>query len=230
VLFRHVLEHIYLPAEFIQSLRLTIGTRAQTVVFCEVPNFVYILRDTAVWDIIYEHVSYFSPYSLAVLFSRFDFAILKLADAFGSQFLSIEAIARETGHPSPNIPDTLPVAALADQVAGFATRSQEKISRWNDQIDSLRRKGKRAILWGAGSKGISFLNMLNVGDVIEYIVDVNPRKHGKYVTGTGQQIIPPEFLTDYRPDTIIVMNPIYLEEIQGMTAQHGLRVDFLTAS
>jgi hypothetical protein len=56
-------------------------------------------------------------------------------------------------------------------------------------------------------------------------VDINPYKHGTYMAGTGQEIVGPEFLRAYRPDVVIVMNPIYCNEIQrdldgmGITAE-----------
>jgi 2-polyprenyl-3-methyl-5-hydroxy-6-metoxy-1,4-benzoquinol methylase len=56
VLSRHVLEHLPQPAEFVSGLRATIGDHRETVVFMEVPNFSYMLRDTAVWDLIYQAV------------------------------------------------------------------------------------------------------------------------------------------------------------------------------
>jgi hypothetical protein len=72
------------------------------------------------------------------------------------------------------------------------------------------------VVWGGGSKGVTFLNMLKAQHQIEYVVDLNPRKQGKYVAGTGQKIVPPEFLWEYRPDIVIVMNPIYENEIRQM--------------
>lgn len=230
IVSRHVLEHIDQPANFIQHLRQTIGDRKRTVVFFEVPNLDYILRDTAIWDIIYEHFSYFSARSLAALFTRCGFNILNLANAFEGQFLYIEAIPRNLDRPSPSAPAAESIESLASQVVRFAGQSQGKRARWNEQVEALRNSGKRVVLWGAGSKGISFLNMLHVRDEIEYVVDINPRKRGKYITGAGQQIVPPEFLQTYQPDTIIVMNPIYREEIKGMVDQLGLHVDYLFAS
>jgi hypothetical protein len=78
------------------------------------------------------------------------------------------------------------------------------------------------VVWGAGSKGVTFLNVLEVGELIAYIVDLNPRKHLKYIADTGQQIVSPEFLLTYRPEVVIVMNPIYLEEIQTLLDTMGL--------
>lgn len=230
ILSRHVLEHIYQPAAFAQSLRRTIGSRKNTVVFCEVPNLAYILRDTAIWDIIYEHISYFSPHSLGELFTRNGFNTLNLAEAYEGQFLYIEAAPREAGRPTPDAPYATPVAALTNQVLGFAQRSQEKLAGWQQQLDALRAAGKRAVVWGAGSKGISFLNMLHVQDEIQYVIDINPRKRNKFITGAGQQIVPPEFLGQYRPDTVIVMNPIYRQEIQKTVDELGLKVEYQFAS
>jgi hypothetical protein len=54
------------------------------------------------------------------------------------------------------------------------------------------------------------------------VVDINPRKHGMYVPGSGQQIVPPEFLKEYRPDAVIVMNSIYRNEIRSWTTALGV--------
>jgi hypothetical protein len=86
----------------------------------------------------------------------------------------------------------------------------------------------REFVWGGGSKGISFLNILRPQN-IQFLVDVNPIKHGKYIPGTGQRIIPPNFLTEYRPDVIIVMNPNYREEVAQQVSSLGLQVEFLGA-
>lgn len=63
-------------------------------------------------------------------------------------------------------------------------------------------------------KRVSFLTTLKIGDKIEYAVDINPHKHGTFMAGTGQEIVAPEFLQDYQPDAVIVMNSIYCGEIQ----------------
>lgn len=224
VLSRHVLEHIHRPAEFVENLRRAVAGHPNAVIYTEVPNFAYILRDTAVWDVIYEHYSYFTPHSLAALFTRAGFAMLDMRESFGEQFLSIEA-ALASDQPSADIPD-LPSVKQAE---AFRANTHQKMARWQEQLDGLQRSGRKAVLWGAGSKGISFLNLLDLGDAVSAVVDINPRKRGKYITGSGQQIVPPEALPGLRPDTIIVMNPIYLQEIQSTTETLGLRADFLLA-
>jgi hypothetical protein len=84
------------------------------------------------------------------------------------------------------------------------------------------------VIWGSGSKGITFLNMLETADGIEYAVDINPRKQGMYITGSGQRIVPPAFLAEYQPDAVIVMNPLYIDEIKANVEEMGVEADFLT--
>ena len=74
-------------------------------------------------------------------------------------------------------------------------------------------EGKKVVLWGSGSKAVSFLSALDVNNEIEYVVDINPNRQNTYLAMTGQQIVSPMFLIDYKPDVVIVSNEIYREEI-----------------
>ena len=78
-------------------------------------------------------------------------------------------------------------------------------------------EGKRIVVLGAGARGLTFLGIFrNIfsDQRIEYAVDINPHKHGMYIPGTGQKIVSPEFLQEYRPDFIILANPAYGKEIE----------------
>lgn len=57
------------------------------------------------------------------------------------------------------------------------------------------------------------------------VVDLNPRKQGKFVAGTGQQVIAPDFLKEYPPRTVIIMNPIYHTEIQQAVENMDINAD-----
>lgn len=91
IVCRHVLEHIEDPRAFIAELRRVIGDQRSPVTYFEVPNALWTLRDLGIWDIIYEHCSYFSPASLVYLFETSGFETLDVREEFGSQFLAIEA-------------------------------------------------------------------------------------------------------------------------------------------
>ena len=59
-------------------------------------------------------------------------------------------------------------------------------------------------------------------DEVGYVVDINPYKHNTFSAKTGHKIIPPDFLRDYNPDVVIIMNPIYHREIQQNLKQMKL--------
>ena len=58
-------------------------------------------------------------------------------------------------------------------------------------------------------------------------MDINPHKHGKFMPGTGQQIVAPEFLREYAPDLVIVMNPVYAGEIGADLKRLGIGAEVM---
>jgi hypothetical protein len=57
---------------------------------------------------------------------------------------------------------------------------------------------------------------------IEHVVDINPHRQGRHMPGTGQLIVAPAFLAEHEPDCVIVMNPVYVDEIGEDLARLGL--------
>jgi hypothetical protein len=78
------------------------------------------------------------------------------------------------------------------------------------------------VLWGSGSKAVGYLTTLGLKDEVAAVIDINPHKHGQYLAGTGHEIVSPDALVHLVPDVVVVMNPIYLDEIQGDLHRRGL--------
>jgi hypothetical protein len=74
--------------------------------------------------------------------------------------------------------------------------------------------------------------MLEIGSDrgIEHVVDINPRKAGRFLPGTGQEVILPEGLPERRPDVVVIMNPEYAPEIRTMVESMGLGCELVTLS
>lgn len=53
-------------------------------------------------------------------------------------------------------------------------------------------------------------------------MDINPKRQGKYIPGTGQKIISPKDLIELKPENIIISNAIYRDEIRQMLSELGL--------
>ncbi|MGH7268246.1 MAG: class I SAM-dependent methyltransferase, partial [Candidatus Rokuibacteriota bacterium] len=83
-------------------------------------------------------------------------------------------------------------------------------------------------VWGAGAKGVMFLNLLDLGpDAVPVVVDQNPRKQGGYLPGTGQAIVPPAALRDHGIRTVLVMNPNYRDEVAATLSREALDADLV---
>ena len=218
------LEHIQHTADFVSTVQRLLRNQSHAIVFFQVPDVRRVLREVAFWDIYYEHCSYFSLGSLARLFRHCGFEVMNLARGYDSQYLMIEA-RPGNGKDGALLEQEDDLEELAREVACFSENYPPKLDAWRRDLQRMRQTGRRAVIWGAGSKGVAFLTTLHIEDEIEYAVDINPYKHGTYMAGTGQEIVGPEFLKEYRPDVVIVMNPIYCQEIQrdlnrmGVTAE-----------
>lgn len=226
VVSRHVLEHIDLPEPFISNIKSIVRKGNPKTFYFEVPNILYTLRDLGIWDLIYEHCSYFSAPSIAHLFKRQGFTVLDVRENYGGQFLSIEA---STSSSTNNYLPEIDVKTVGELVSKFADSFEQKITFWRQKLDELHSQDKKVVVWGGGSKGVTFLNFLKTADKIRYIVDINPRKTGMFVAGTGQKYILPEGLKEVNPDTVIIMNPIYIEEITNELKQMGMNPEILIA-
>jgi SAM-dependent methyltransferase len=217
---RHTLEHIPDTREFLRMVRRAICDRPGTLVFFEVPDVGRVLREIAFWDIYYEHCSYFTLGSLMRLFESCDFSVLRARKGFDNQYLLLDARPRGATMPT-RAPEANPENTACD-VAYFVKSYAEKMDWWRHFLQAAGAVGKRVAVWGSSSKCVSLLTTLEIGDEIDVVVDINPYRHGKFLAGCGKQIRPPESLRSYHPDIVIIMNPIYREEISRHLWRMGL--------
>ena len=222
------LEHIHNTHEFVTTVRQAIGEQDSAVIFFQVPNARYVFGDFAFWDIYYEHCSYFTLGSLARLFRRAGFEVMDLWKGYDDQYIMIEA--------RPVNAQTSEALLLEDgledvtrEVQDFTRLVPQKIQAWKEYFQGTRQAGRKVVLWGGGSKGVTFLSTLNLSlEDIEFAVDVNPRKNNTFLAGSGQKVVSPGFLTTYQPDVVVVMNPIYREEIRDQLQEMNLHPELIS--
>lgn len=217
---RHVLEHVPDPRAFLAGIRGLAARAADTVLYLEIPDARAFLERGAVFDILYEHCSYFTAASLARLLAETGWRALSVAAAFFGQFLAAEAVPAAGPAAPPSAGDE---PGPQESARRFAAAYQGAVARWRGEVERLTRAGRRVALWGAGTKGVMFLNALGAAALQLQVFDLNPRKQGRHVALTGQRIDPPERLRDEPPDVVLVMNSAYLEEIRGTMQQFGVR-------
>lgn len=228
IVCKMTLEHIHPVQSFVGMVRRSIGDKLNATIFFQIPNVTSILHDIAFWDIYYEHCSYFSKGSLARLFRRCGFHVRALSTEYNDQYLTIEATPSRHGE-LPQLAEEYDMDKLRSLVRRFASLYPTIIHNWRNCVRRLFNNGKNVVLWGAGSKGVAFLTALGITyETMPYAVDINPHKHGTFLAGTGQEIVSPRFLTMYRPDAVIVMNPIYEDEIRKELAELGVETTLTT--
>ena len=223
---RHVLEHLPQPMDLLRQLRQKIGIGTDVAVFFEVPNGLFTLERLGIWDIIHEHVSYFTPSSLVRAFRGAGFAISGIDSAFDDQYLWLEA-----GVNGRACPTSLPKPPPDTVYSLFSAKFADKVGEWRRRISELRSDRRRVVVWGAGAKGVMFLNLLRItaGAGVDFVVDINPRKQSHFVPLMGQKIVGPDCLPQNPPDLVIVMNPEYEFEVRSMMTEIGINCDVVNA-
>lgn len=231
-----VFEHIPQPATLLAALRAMIGDRRVTLYF-EIFNAFRAFQHREIWSIHYEQCNYFSPESFGGVFRRAGFDIVELATCYeGGQYLFVDAVtgrepssvATPSGGPAQP-PDEAPARELPEEIRSFSAAFETRFTHWLNVLRDYQSSQRRVVFWGSGGKGVTFLNLLPTRGIIEYVAEINPDKQGKYIPGTSQRIVSPEFLRAYRPHAVIVSNALYEPEIRQQATELGLECEFHVA-
>jgi SAM-dependent methyltransferase len=223
---RHVLEHLDDPLRSIKEIRDFACHNEDVMLYYEVPNSLHTFKDLAVLDIIYEHPNYFTPVSLKSAFEFAGFEILEQQQVYDGQFINLVAAPSSLDRPYLKKSDN-EMQELCKIVSRFEERFRQYCEARKKLIEDASSQNCRAVIWGTGSKGVTFLNLFKDYDLFDYAVDINPRKKFKFVSGSAQQIVSPKFLRDYDPDLIFIMNPIYKTEITQTIQEMGIAPELI---
>lgn len=223
---RQALDQMPQPKAIIELVRRNIGPYRNTAVYVEVPNAASIFEDLLIRNIMYEKSSWFTLYSLARLFELSGFRIVALEPCFeGGQYLGIEAVPAHEAGALASPPGPTP-QQFAQAIQAFSENHQSKIKSWAERLALIQQAGRRTLAWGSGAGAISFFSMLAITEEIPYVVDINPKRQGRFLPLTGQEVVPPDFLHSYQPDVVIITNSTYEREIKQQVAAMGIDCDF----
>jgi SAM-dependent methyltransferase len=179
----------------------------------EFPHLARLL-DGVQYDTIYhEHFSYFSFFTIRTIFASHGLDVIDVEEipSHGGS-LRVYAVHADEGRS----PDSR-VAELLEREQSNGIRSREVYRRFGETVQeskrslldllfSLRREGKHVVGYGAPGKGNTLLNYCGIRtDLLDYTVDRNPYKHGKYTPGTHIPIHPAEHIGETRPDAIVIL-------------------------
>ena len=222
VVCRHVIEHVQEPLALLSTVRQALVNSPHARVFFETPCVEWILRNRVIWDFFYEHCSYFTAQSLTTAFEASGFKVESLEHIFEGQYLWLEAtINREAAIISKNSGN---IPLLAEE---FRAAEDEMKKTWRRKIQELAEKGKVAI-WGAGAKGVTFANLIDAErQSISGAIDLNPNKQGKYLPGTGHEIVGYEEIAKRGIKSAILMNENYRQENLALLREANLEIELV---
>ena len=192
---RSMFELIDDPIAFLRSMRRTLGASSQRRFYLDIPNSSYVFSRRALWNLFYEQCNYFVESTLVDAFRRAGFDVLQSGECLGDgYYLFVDA--------APGVTDTedsrdVHVETPAD-LLGMAADLESRCERWNRELLAWGSAGKQVVAWGSGGRAINFLNLIDGAASIEYVVDINPARHGGFISGSGQQIIAPDALPSLR--------------------------------
>jgi len=209
VVANNVLAHVPDVNDFVDGIRILLG--ATGVATIEVPHLVRLIEGLQFDTIYHEHYSYFSFHTLVRLFDEHDLQVFDVEE-LPSHGGSLRVFVRHpSGEPEPSVGDLLARERAGgydslDAYRGFGERVMETKRRLLELLIAMRRDGNQIVGYGAPGKGNTLLNYCGIGtDFLDYTVDRNPGKHGKFLPGTHIPILPPEHIAETRPAYILVL-------------------------
>lgn len=195
---RAVFEHLKNPNEILRDIFFALKDGGVGLI--EVPSFEKAIKQRRYYDVFTDHVAYYTKQSLGMLLERNGFELVESFNSFNDEF--IVAFFRK------NISYSLP---------HFIKDFENYIKTFQKDFIKLQQDYSSIAMWGAGAKGNALLSMAGFTDKdIDYVIDSDPFKIGKYTIGSHIPIVSPELLLEKKPDVIILTALAYADEIVSL--------------
>lgn len=160
-----------------------------------VPSFEYIMEHSSYYELIRDHIAYYT----------FD-TLLSLLERNGFQAEECEVINRDT---LSVIVKKRPQMETGNLMECYVALKKEMA----DYMKYLEAWDKKVAVWGASHQGFTLAATTKLGKKAEYIIDSAPFKQGKFAPSSHLPIVAPEYFHDHPVDAIVITAPGYTEEI-----------------
>ena len=211
LLGNNVLAHVPDVNDFVGGLPVLL--KPDGVVTMEFPHLLRLVEHNQFDTIYHEHFSYLSFLTVEQVFARAGLRLFDV-DQLPTHGGSIRVYACHAASPRPTDPRVEQMRQLErrhgldgmDVYAAFEARVRATKRDVLEFLIRAKRDGKSVAAYGAAAKGMTLLNYCGVrADMVDYIVDKNPYKQGRFAPGVHVPIHGPERLAQTRPDYVLIL-------------------------
>ncbi len=224
VVANNVFAHVPDIVDFAKGLRALVADHGRVTI--EIPHLLRLIEGREYDTIYHEHYSYLSLLTTQRVLAAAGLTVVDVEElaTHGGSLRTWSAPTESADAASPAVDRVLAAerAAGLHTLEGHAGFAGEVTAVRNDLVEFLlarSREGARVAGYGAPGKGNTLLNHAGVrSDLLEFTVDRNPFKHGKFLPGTHIPIHPVEMIAEARPDYVLILPWNLREEIATQLA------------
>jgi SAM-dependent methyltransferase len=211
--------------DFVAGLKILL--KPQGVITIEFPHLMRLMESNQFDTVYHEHFSYFSLISSEAIFAAHGLTIFDV-DEIPTHGGSLRVYARHTADTTH--PETPRLKSLRQREIDGGFTSLEHYFTFTEKVKETKRKllefliaakrqGKHIAGYGAPGKGNTLLNYCGIrSDFIDFTVDRNTYKQGKYLPGTHIPILAPEAIREAKPDYLFILPWNFKDEIMEQQA------------
>jgi hypothetical protein len=212
LLGNNVLAHVPDINDFVAGMKILLAP--QGVITMEFPHLMRLMAGNQFDTIYHEHFSYLSWVAVERIFAHHGLTLFDVEE-LPTHGGSLRIYARHTEN------DALRITAAAQELRGREIaegfETLERYSGFGEQVKRTKNRllrflieakeqGKKIVGYGAPGKGNTLLNYCGIRtDYLDFTVDANPYKQGKYTPGTRIPILAPEAIREARPDYVLIL-------------------------
>lgn len=220
VLGNNVLAQVPDINDFVGGIRLLLAPQGTMTI--EFPHLMKLMEENQFDTIYHEHFFYFSLISAERVFAAHGLTLFDVEE-LPTHGGSLRIYGRHAEDAAQPITERYRELMLREKAAGFdrldtyavfGEKVKETKRKLLEFLIEAKRKGKIIVGYGAPGKGNTLLNYCGIrGDFIDFTVDRNPYKQGKYLPGTHIPIFSPEKIMEAKPDYVLILPWNFKEEI-----------------